>query len=75
MNYFKHNGIPCGAFVNKEWANILSKIIFNFLYQSYDEVKCGKRSYSYDALKLNLKSQYDSFIIEFVTSVNEDKIV
>ena len=75
MNHFKHNGIPCGAFVNKEWANILSKIIFNFLYQSYDEVKCGKRSYSYDALKLNLKSQYDSFIIEFVTSVNEDKIV
>jgi hypothetical protein len=75
MNHFKHNGIPCGAFVNKDWATILSKIVFNFLYQSYDEVKCGKRSYSYDALKLSLKSQYDSFIIEFVTSVNEDRIV
>lgn len=76
MNHFKRNGVSCGAMINEhDYLDIISNTIIAFVYSKESLDGCDKQSYNYEILKLNLKSLYDTFTVEFINKINSETSV
>lgn len=74
LNKFKRNGEPCGNFINsKDWVGNTSSVILYFIYNRKEGD--AKNSYNYDALRYQLKGHFDTFVIDFVNTIDRIKTI
>lgn len=72
LNHFKKSGVSCGAMINEtEYVDNIVNTVLLFIYNR----DCNEKPYNYEVLKLNLKSLYDTFTVEYINRINSDIVI